>query len=221
MVAQRNVPGAWFIDNKASLDRDGGGPMALVDRCIRRRHDPRCTYQSGGLGGRLSRRVPVLEWSRRYLVSLLPFDVFEDFNKEIPMRTAMRWLLSAALVVTAVSAMAQAPLNFNDLVGKWNLMYEDGQSGTFTFSKNDDGTPKVVVSTMAGGESAAKNIVIKGDTITFTRDITAQGLSGSVTYTAKLADGALKGSGDVKLGGPDGAVPGGTTPTPFTATKAK
>ena len=96
------------------------------------------------------------------------------------MRPAMRWLLSAALAVTAAPAMAQAPLNFNDLVGVWNLMYEDGQTGTFTFSKNTDGTPKVVVSTMAGGESVAKEVVIKGDTITFTRDIAVQGLSGSV-----------------------------------------
>ena len=137
------------------------------------------------------------------------------------MRTALRWLPLAALVLTAAPAIAQAPLNFNDLVGVWNLMYDDGQMGTFTFSKNADGTPKAVVSTMAGGESVAKDVVIKGDTITFTRDITAQGLSGSVTYTAKLVDGALKGSGDVKLGGPDGGVPGGGAPTPFTATKAK
>ena len=131
------------------------------------------------------------------------------------MRTAMRWLLLATLAVTAAPAMAQAVLNFNDLVGKWNLMYDDGQAGTFTFSKNDDGTPKVVVSTMAGGESVAKNVVIKGDTITFTRDIAVQELAGSVTYTAKLVDGALKGSGNVKLGDADGTM------TPFTATKAK
>jgi hypothetical protein len=131
------------------------------------------------------------------------------------MRTAMRWLLSAALTVTAAPAMAQAPLDFNNLVGVWNLMYEDGQAGTFTFSKNADGTPRVVVSTMAGGESVAKDIVIKGDTIVFTRDIAAQGLSGSVTYTAKLVEGALKGTGDVKLGDAGG------TQTPFTATKAK
>jgi hypothetical protein len=136
------------------------------------------------------------------------------------MRTAMRWLLSAALAVTATSVMAQAPLKFDDLVGKWNLMYEDGQTGTFTMSKNPDGTPKVVVSTMAGGESVAKDVVIKGDTITFTREITAQGLSGSVTYTAKLVDGALKGVGDVKLADAGGA-PGAGMPTPFTATKAK
>ena len=131
------------------------------------------------------------------------------------MRTALRWLPLAALVLTAAPAIAQAPLNFNDLVGVWNLMYEDGQTGTFTFSKNPDGTPKAVVSTMAGGESVAKDVVIKGDTITFTRDINVQGATGSVTYTAKLVDGALKGSGDVKLGGPEGTV------TPFTAKKAK
>ena len=137
------------------------------------------------------------------------------------MRTAVRWLLSAALAVTTAPTMAQAPLNFNDLVGVWNLMYEDGQTGTFRFSKNDNGTPKVVVSTMAGGESVAKDVVIKGDTIAFTRDIAVQGLSGSVTYTAKLVDGALKGTGDVKLGGPDGGAPGAGALTPFTATRAK
>jgi hypothetical protein len=136
------------------------------------------------------------------------------------MGNAMRWLLSVALAVTTTSVMAQAPLKFDDLVGKWNLMYADGQTGTFTMSKNADGTPKVVVSTMAGGESVAQHVVIMGDTITFTRDITAQGLSGSVTYTAKLVDGALKGTGDVKLAAGDGA-PGAGMPTPFTATKAK
>jgi hypothetical protein len=141
--------------------------------------------------------------------------------KEFPMRTPMRWLLLAACAVMAAPARAQAPLNFNDLVGVWNLMYEDGQTGTFTFSKNNDGTPKVVVSTMAGGESVAKDIVIKGDTITFTRDIAVQGLSGSVTYTARLAAGALKGTGDVKLGGPDGGAAAAGAPTPFTATRAK
>jgi hypothetical protein len=132
----------------------------------------------------------------------------------------MRWLLLAALAVTATPVMAQAPLKFDDLVGKWNLMYEDGQTtGTFTMSKNPDGTPKVVVSTTAGGESVAKDVVIKGDTITFTRELTAQGLSGTVTYTAKLVDGALKGTGDVKLAA--GGAPGAGMPTPFTATKAK
>src|SRR5262245_53258428 len=135
------------------------------------------------------------------------------------MKTPIGWLLSAAFAVTAALAIAQAPLNFKDLVGVWNLMYEDGQTGTFTFSQNADGSPKVVVSTMAGGESVAKDIVIKGDTITFTREIAVQGLTGSVTYSAKLVAGALKGTGDVKLGGPDGGFP--AAPTPFTATRAK
>ena len=130
------------------------------------------------------------------------------------MKTVMRWLLFS-LAVTAAPALAQAPLNFNDLLGVWNLAYDDGQMGTFTFSKNTDGTPKVVVSTMAGGESVAKEVTIKGDTITFTREIAVQELKGSVTYSAKVVAGALKGTGDVKLG--DG--PG--MPTPFTATKAK
>ena len=133
------------------------------------------------------------------------------------MRPAMGRLFSVVvLVITAASASSQATLNFNDLVGKWNLMYEDGQTtGTFTFSKNDDGTPKVVVSTSAGGESIAKEVVIKGDTISFTRTIDVAGAAGSVTYTAKLVEGALKGAGEVKLG--DMPVP----PTPFTATRAK
>ena len=135
------------------------------------------------------------------------------------MRPAMQWLLSATLAVTAASVVAQTPLNFNDLVGVWNLTYEDGQTGTFTFSKNPDGTPKAVVSTMAGGESVAKEVVIKGDTITITREISVQGLSGSVVYTAKLVEGALKGTGDVKFA--EGAGVPAPAPTPFTATRAK
>jgi len=131
------------------------------------------------------------------------------------MKTVLRWLLVAAVTVSALPLMAQAALNFNDLVGVWNLTYDDGQMGTFTFSKNADGSPKAVVSTMAGGESTAKDIVVKGDTITFTRDINAQGLTGSVTYSAKLVAGELKGTGSVKLGDGD------AMPTPFTAKKAK
>ena len=131
------------------------------------------------------------------------------------MKTVLRWLLLAAVTVSAAPLMAQAALNFNDLVGVWNLTYDDGQMGTFTFSKNADGSPKAVVSTMAGGESTAKDVVIKGDTITFTRDINVQGLTGSVTYSAKLVTGELKGTGNVKLGDGD------AMPTPFTAKKAK
>jgi hypothetical protein len=64
------------------------------------------------------------------------------------------------LALVSIPPNTIAPLNFNDLVGSWNLMYEDGQTGTFTFSKNADGTPKVVVSTMAGGESVAIHVVV-------------------------------------------------------------
>ena len=81
----------------------------------------------------------------------------------------------AALAVTAAPAMALAPLNFNDLAGVWSLKDNDGQTGSFMFSKNTNGTPKVVVSTMAGGESVSKDIVIKGDTITFMLDIAVHG----------------------------------------------
>ena len=61
----------------------------------------------------------------------------------------------------------------------------------------------------------AKEVVIKGDTITITRDLSVQGAAGSVIYTAKLVEGVLKGAGGVKLGD----VP--IAPTSFTATKAK
>lgn len=72
---------------------------------------------------------------------------------------------------------------------------------------------------MAGGESVAKEVVIKGDTITITREISVQELSGSVVYTAKLVEGALKGTGDVKFA--EGAGVPAPAPTPFTATRAK
>lgn len=142
------------------------------------------------------------------------------------MRNPMRLWLTAALSMIAVVAMAQSAtmLRLDDVLGVWNLTYEDGQTtGTFTISKTDDGKPMIKVSTSAGGESEAKDVMIKGDTITFTRDINAQGLTGSVTYTAKLMDGKLVGTGDVKLGGGGGGAggPGGGGPTPFTAVKAK
>jgi hypothetical protein len=88
-----------------------------------------------------------------------------------------------------------------------------------TISKKADGTPMIKVSTSQGGESEARDVVIKGDTISFARDINVQGQTGSVSYTAKLVEGKLQGTGEVKLGG--GGGPGGGGPTPFTATKAK
>jgi hypothetical protein len=152
------------------------------------------------------------------------------------MRTLNRWTLAAALTVAAVSAMAQgAALKIDDLVGVWNMMYESGEGGTFTITKNADGTPKIVVQTTQGGQSEANDIVINGDTITFARTINAGGQAGSVNYSAKLVDGKLQGTGLVNLGGaapggaPGGAAPGGAAggaaapaamPTPFTATRA-
>ena len=113
-------------------------------------------------------------------------------------------------------------LHLESLLGVWNLTYEGGQTtGTLTISKKADGTPMIKVSTSQGGESEARDIVIKGDTISFARDINVQGQTGSVSYTAKLVEGKLQGTGEVKLGGNGGGGPGGGAPTPFTATKAK
>ena len=137
------------------------------------------------------------------------------------MRNAMRWCLAAALSTTAALALAQGPqLRLESLLGVWNLTYEGGQTtGTLTISKKADGTPAIKVSTSQGGESEARDIAIKGDTLTFARDINVQGQTGSVSYTAKLVEGKLQGTGEVKLGGGGGGPGGGATP--FTATKAK
>jgi hypothetical protein len=147
-----------------------------------------------------------------------------------------RWLLAAALAMTATAATAQnAALKVDDIVGVWNMMYESGESGSFTITKNDDGTAKIVVQTTQGGQSEARDIKIEGDTLSFARTINVGGQAGSVNYTAKLVDGKLEGTGLVNLGGgapgggaPGGAAPGGApaggapaaAPTPFTATRA-
>jgi hypothetical protein len=147
------------------------------------------------------------------------------------MKNLNRWLLTAALAVTATAATAQnATLKVDDIVGVWNMMYESGESGTFTITKNADGTAKIVVQTTAGGQSEANSIAINGDTITFARTIDVGGQAGSVNYSAKLVDGKLQGTGLVNLGGaPGGAAPAGgapaggapaAAPTPFTATRA-
>ena len=144
-------------------------------------------------------------------------------NMGATMRNSLRVCLTAALCMTAALAMAQnAPaLHLEDLLGVWNLTYEGGQTtGTLTISKKNDGTPAIKVSTSQGGESEARDIVIKADTITFARDINVQGQTGSVSYVAKLVAGKLQGTGEVKLGG-GGGGPGGGAPTPFSATKAK
>lgn len=160
------------------------------------------------------------------------------------MRSLNRWLLTAAVAAIATSAVAQnVALKVDDIVGVWNMMYESGEGGTFTITKNADGTPKIVVQTTQGGQSEANDIVINGDTITFARTINVGGQAGSVNYSAKLVDGKLQGTGLVNLGGgapggapgaaPAGGAPGGApaggapaggapaaAPTPFTATRA-
>ena len=151
------------------------------------------------------------------------------------MRSLNRWLLTAAVAAIATAAAAQnATLKVDDIVGVWNMMYESGEGGTFTITKNDDGTAKIVVQTTQGGQSEANNIVINGDTITFARTINVGGQAGSVNYSAKLVDGKLQGTGLVNLGGgapgaapgaaPAGGAPAGgapaAAPTPFTATRA-
>jgi len=156
------------------------------------------------------------------------------------MRIFNRCLLTAALAVIATAATAQSPtLKVDDIVGVWNMMYESGEGGTFTITKNDDGTAKILVQTTQGGQSEANDIAINGDTITFARTINVGGQAGSVNYSAKLVDGKLEGTGLVNLGGgapgaaPAGGAPAGGAPggapaggapaaaaTPFTATRA-
>jgi len=151
------------------------------------------------------------------------------------MRSLNRWLLTAAVAAIATSAAAQnATLKVDDIVGVWNMMYESGEGGTFTITKNADGTAKIVVQTTQGGQSDANNIVFNGDTVTFARTINVGGQAGSVNYSAKLVDGKLQGTGLVNLGGgapggapgaaPAGGAPAGgapaAAPTPFTATRA-
>jgi len=131
------------------------------------------------------------------------------------MRNTKRLLLAAALAVTTAPTFAQqtATVTLDDVVGVWNMTYEDGQTGKFTISKNQDGTPSIIVSTARGGQSAAREIVFKNDMMTFARDITLQGQPLIVSYTAKPTGGKLQGTAKFNLGS-------GTT-TSFTATRAQ
>jgi hypothetical protein len=138
---------------------------------------------------------------------------------EVAVRRTIRLALAAVLAMTAVVVMAQnpAPLNFDDIVGVWNITYDDGTKGTFTMSKKGDGTPKVVV-TSVFGESEVRDIVIAGDTITFHREVSdrVRGQPIRIGYAAKLVDGKLEGTG--KATGLDGNL---NETRPFTATRAE
>jgi len=135
------------------------------------------------------------------------------------MRGNIRLPLAVVLAATVVAVMAQnqAPLSFDDIVGVWNVSYEDGATSKLTASKNGDGTPRIMV-TSALGESEVRDIEIEGDTITFHRIIVNERvrISFRVDYIAKLVDGKLVGTGETI--GSSGQAAGRT---PFTATRAE
>lgn len=142
------------------------------------------------------------------------------------MKKTTPWILSTALVLTATLAIAQdsAPLDLDQLLGTWNMTYDMGQgpqTGTITVSKNDDGSPKIVMSTTGGGESEARDIKFEGDSVMYSRDVSAQGQSLVVSYTAKLMEGKLEGSFELDLGDLAGAAGGLGGPTQWMATKAE
>jgi hypothetical protein len=126
-------------------------------------------------------------------------------------------LFAVVLAVTVVTVMAQtrAPLSLDAIVGVWNVSYEDGAKSTFTVSKNGDGTPRIMVTSLLG-DSEVRDIEIEGDTITFHRTIVDE-LRGNfrVNYVAKLVDGKLVGTGQTI------ATAGTTAPLPFSASRAE
>ena len=142
------------------------------------------------------------------------------------MKIAAGWTLSAALVLGANLSIAQdtASLDLDQLLGTWNIVYDMGQgqqTGTITVTKNDDGSPKIAMSTTGGGASEARDIRIEGDTITYVRDVSAQGQSLSVSYSAKLVGNVLEGSFVLDLGEFAGAAGGLGGPTAWKATKVE
>lgn len=125
-----------------------------------------------------------------------------------------------AMIATFALFLAPAAqaLTIDELVGTWNMSYDMGQgtqTGTITVSKNDDGSAAITLNTQGGGSSDASDIVIEGDVLTFSRNISAQGQSIGVDYTAELVDGQLQGTFELDLGG----FGGGGGPTSWTATK--
>jgi len=119
------------------------------------------------------------------------------FNKQL--LTSLLFLSSLTISPMALS------LELSELLGTWTMSYNmmgQGQAtGTITISQADDGSARIVVSSAAGGNSEAKNIEINGDTLSFSRDINAQGQSLSVTYTAQLVAGELQGEFELSIGG--------------------
>lgn len=109
-------------------------------------------------------------------------------------------LFMSSLIISPVALS----LELSELLGTWTMSYDMGQgpaTGTITISEADDGSAKIVVSSAAGGNSEARDIEISGDTLTFSRDINAQGQSLGVSYTAQLVDGKLQGEFELSIGG--------------------
>lgn len=138
------------------------------------------------------------------------------------MKNMIRLLLAVGIGIAANPLIAQDgnELNFDRIVGVWSISYEDGQTGTFTMSKEDDGAPRIKVTTGQGGESEARDIQIEGDTIAFSRDVNMERETFSVNYQARLVNGKLEGTGKVVLNSAFAGAAGGAT-VPFTATRAE
>ena len=142
------------------------------------------------------------------------------------MKCVKNCLLTVAFTLAATHSAAQnaEALTLDALLGTWNMTYDMGQgpqTGTITISRSDDGGPRIAMSTTGGGSSEARAISIAGDTITYVRDVSAQGQSITVNYSARLIDGKLEGSFELDLGALAGAAAGLGGPTAWTATMAR
>lgn len=142
------------------------------------------------------------------------------------MRVALKWSFLAPLGLAAVIAGAQSAdsLDLESLLGTWNMAYDMGQgpqTGTITISRHDDGSPMIVMSTSGGGQSEAHDIELSDDTLTYSREVSAQGQGITVHYSAKVMDGKLEGSFELDLGALGVAAGDLGGPTEWTATKAE
>ena len=134
------------------------------------------------------------------------------------MSRSSRLSLAAILAMTVAPVMGQdvAGLRFDDILGKWNINYVDGRTSTFTMSREDDGTPRIVVKTELG-EGEAREIVIEGDTLTFDGEVVSgSGQTIRTEYIVKYWDGRLAGTGETSRGPGDVDLA-----TPFFATRAE
>lgn len=105
--------------------------------------------------------------------------------------------LAAMLVFVVATAAAQdeASLDFDDFVGVWNMVYDNGQTPSLAISRADDGTPTILVRSQFG-ERTVRDIVVEGNEITFNHEsnATPTGEPFLIEYTARLVDGKLEGT---------------------------